>query len=80
MLWRKRDATVEQARRLFLRFFEDRELEADAFGTAAGDQGVSMAALQGHLLRYRNDPDGAVANALDLLSAPQPFALTASAG
>jgi chaperone BCS1 len=62
-------ACPEQAERLFLRFFHDNaetqseafktnglEGKARAFGAKVGGKQISMAALQGYLLEYRNDP------------------------
>jgi chaperone BCS1 len=62
-------ASSEQAERLFLRFFHDyheinsKKLSetalkdmARAFGAKVDGKQISMAALQGYLLEYRNDP------------------------
>jgi chaperone BCS1 len=49
------NATKNQAERLFLRFFPERSLEAVNFANNISKE-VSMAALQGHLLKYRDDP------------------------
>lgn len=58
-------ATPDQARRLFLWFFRDVDQGganlgwlASCFARAVGGN-VSMAAIQEHLLRYRNSPDDA---------------------
>jgi hypothetical protein len=64
------NATTEQARRLFERFFPDRPREATDFARRVGDRRVSMAALQDHLLLHRHDPDAAVARASQIAAPP----------
>lgn len=59
------NADYTQAIRLFDRFFPDAPaVLSHDFATAA--QGASMAALQGHLTKYCNDPEAAVANSGDV--------------
>jgi chaperone BCS1 len=49
------NATVAQAERMFCRFFPDNSLStlAKAYAQAVGNKEVSMAAIQGHLLKHR---------------------------
>jgi chaperone BCS1 len=53
------NATREQARRMFLRFFPDQEIMAGQFADAVPD-GASMAAVQGALIQNQGDPVRAV--------------------
>jgi chaperone BCS1 len=57
------DATADQARRLFERFFPREPGLAREFAARLGGRGHSMAALQDHLLLHRQDPAGAVRRA-----------------
>ncbi|GMU26187.1 MAG: hypothetical protein AMXMBFR16_10920 [Candidatus Uhrbacteria bacterium] len=50
------NATKEQARNLFLRFFPDLLHLAEIFEDKIVDGQYSMAHLQGHLLKYRDNP------------------------
>lgn len=60
-------ATPEQATRLFGRFYpEVAEDLAHRFGLAVEGHGVSMAAIQEHLLRHRDSPVDALIHAPDL--------------
>lgn len=52
-------ASGDQARRLCLRFFPQREALATTFAAKYGGRGLSMADLQGHLLRHRDAPEEA---------------------
>jgi chaperone BCS1 len=55
-------ARREQARRLFMRFFPDAEVElATYFAESIAEDRLSMSSLQMHLLRYSNDAVKAVA-------------------
>lgn len=54
------DATADQARRLFERFFPDRLDLAEEFACRVGQRKLSMAALQDYLMGHRRDPEGAV--------------------
>ncbi|KAI8806144.1 P-loop containing nucleoside triphosphate hydrolase protein [Cladochytrium replicatum] len=60
-------ATQWQIRRLFLHFFpgggEAHEKLADEFSKAIPDKKVSMAAIQGYLMRFKKSPEGAAAGA-----------------
>lgn len=49
-----------QARRLFERFYPGFEAFADEFEKRMPDGTVSMAALQGHLMKYKSSPEEAV--------------------
>jgi chaperone BCS1 len=55
------NANRKQAADLFTRFFPDHPFLADAFGAKAVDSGVSMASLQGILLKHKDDPEAALA-------------------
>jgi len=55
------NATRVQASQLFIRFFPDMADLAEGFGEKIMHAPVSMAHLQGHLLKYRNDPLTALA-------------------
>jgi len=52
------DADQDQARRLFLQFFPGHGVLAKRFATQIGEN-ISMAALQGHLIEYKEDIDKA---------------------
>jgi chaperone BCS1 len=54
------NATPEQARRLFERFYPDQTELAAEFEGSVPDGSVSMAALQGHLMKYKSRPSEAV--------------------
>jgi chaperone BCS1 len=54
------NATRDQARRLFERFFPGKEELAVKFAISVGDCEHPMAALQEHLMLYTNDPEAAV--------------------
>jgi chaperone BCS1 len=62
------NATEYQIRELFLRFYDSREQEADAFVAACREliakrgRGISAAALQGHFVYHRDDPHAAIQN------------------
>lgn len=53
-------ATPEQARRLFLKFFPEKEAHADAFKAEIPPETLAPSDLQGHLRTYRDDPDAAI--------------------
>lgn len=55
-----RNATADQARRLFLRFFPSRTDDADAFAGQISCGEFSMAALQDYLMTHRTSPEQAV--------------------
>lgn len=50
------NASRKQAEYLFTRFFPEMPDLAEGFGDKISNTPVSMAHLQGHLLKYRNDP------------------------
>jgi hypothetical protein len=65
------NAGRDQARRLFRRFHPDAPARLAAlFAEAVPDRQYSMAALQGHLQQYRDDPERAVAHLDELLARP----------
>lgn len=69
------NATADQARRLYQRFFPDRPDLAGDFADRAGQRKHSMAALQDHLMVHRHSPVEAVERVgeLDALEvSPQP--------
>ena len=55
-----KNASKDQARRLFLRFFPDEDKLAQNFAAGVGNGQRSMADLQKVLLDNRNDPTGAI--------------------
>jgi len=64
-------ATSVQARRMFLRFYEEHQEAAslaDRFGAQIPQQAVSMAQLQAYLMAHRDDPYAALDHVADLLS------------
>ncbi|WP_422928786.1 BCS1 and AAA domain-containing protein [Singulisphaera sp. PoT] len=61
-----KNATPDQARRIFLRFFPGEAEFAEQFADRAGDREHSMAKLQGHLLLHRDCAHEAVNAAWDL--------------
>jgi chaperone BCS1 len=54
------NASRSQATHLFSRFFPTMPDLAEGFGEKVTNKPVSMACLQGHLLKYRNDPFTAI--------------------
>lgn len=64
------NASADQVRRMFLRFYPDHERSADEFvaRVEAAGKPVSMAQLQGHFMLFKEQPHNAVSNA-ELLSA-----------
>ena len=58
------DATPEQAKRLFLRFYEAEGELSERVGALVSECGrpLSMAALQGHFMRHKNNPRDAIDN------------------
>lgn len=60
------NATDEQATRFFQRFFPGTDGLADNFGQGIGDQEISMAQIQEHLLQFRSDPVGAAQVAVEV--------------
>lgn len=65
------NADRNQAERLFLRFFPNEPQAAVRFGVLVGQGKVSMAALQGHLIKYSEDPIMAANNYMELLNEPE---------
>lgn len=66
------NANEDQAQRLFLRFYEGQETLAKEFGVLAGTGNMSMAKLQGHLLKYaKRGPQDAINNFTELFNEPQ---------
>jgi len=67
-----KNADEDQARRLFLRFYEGQAKLAEEFGVLAGTGNMSMAKLQGHLLKYAEaQPQDAITNFTELLNESQ---------
>jgi len=67
-----KNADEDQARRLFLRFYEGQEALAKEFGVLVGSGQFSMAKLQGHLLKHaERSPQDAITNITELLHEPQ---------
>ena len=67
-----KNADKDQARRLFLRFYEGQEKLAEEFGELAGNGNMSMARLQGHLLKHsKRSPQDAITNFTELQNEPQ---------
>lgn len=62
-----RNASEDQARRLFLRFFPGCDDRAVEFSAIVGDQEVSMASIQGHLLKHRDNSEKAAQAAWELV-------------
>jgi len=62
--------TLLQAKRMFYRFYEDHQeatLLAERFAALFIPEKVSMARLQGYLMDHKEDPEGAIACAVDSL-------------
>ncbi len=59
------NASRVQAMNLFSRFFPDMPDLSEGFGDKISHNQVSMAHLQGHLLRYRNDPMAALTSPIE---------------
>ena len=55
------NANKKQAADLFLRFFPNHPFLADAFGAKAAENNISMAQLQGVLLKHKDDAETALA-------------------
>jgi len=55
-----------QLKRLFLKFYPD-ELLAEQFSNKIPENTISMANLQGYLIKYKNDPRSAVENADEVI-------------
>ena len=53
--------------KLFTKFNPGHDKEAEDFAKQLPEFKLSMAKLQGHFLKYRDDPEGASANAKELL-------------
>lgn len=65
------NADADQAERLFLRFFPAEQTLAKEFSDRTGNGQYSMAALQGQLLRYADNPLCAVSTLSELLNESQ---------
>ena len=50
-----KNATMNMVERLFLKFFPGEEKKANEFAKQIPESKISMAKLQGHFLKYRND-------------------------
>jgi hypothetical protein len=62
------NATREQIYRLFLRFYPDVDpILAERYAGSVEDGQISMSKVQGHLMRYRWNPEEAVKNVSELL-------------
>jgi chaperone BCS1 len=59
------NATYRQAMQLFTRFYPDMPDLAESFGRKAVESEVSMAHLQGHLVKHRHDPLDAIASEIE---------------
>lgn len=55
--------------KFFLRFHNDEEVLAQEFASALPDRKISMAKLQEHLMKHRDDPREAAARAKEVLQA-----------
>lgn len=67
------NATQEQARSLFMRFFPIASpAVAHKFSSAIPEGELSMAAIQGHLLQYESDMDAAIDNISELVAEKAP--------
>jgi chaperone BCS1 len=53
-------ASKYQIRKIFLKFFPDEFERAERFSEKHPEKTYSMAELQGHLLRFKTDPEGAL--------------------
>jgi chaperone BCS1 len=60
------NATKKQASTLFIKFFPGHEFLAEAFGSKVADMEISMATLQGILVKNKHDPDAVLAQNLQL--------------
>jgi chaperone BCS1 len=63
------NASHVQITNLFTRFFPGEDKKAEIFANSIPDKKFSMAKMQGHLLKYRNDINEAVENYGELLNA-----------
>jgi chaperone BCS1 len=61
------NATKDQARRLFLRFFPEEEALANEFSNLLPDKLLPMSSIQGHLMRYRTSSVEVVRNVRELV-------------
>jgi chaperone BCS1 len=61
-------ADADQVRRMFARFYPDQRHLADSFVAELKGASLSPASIQGHFIRHKTDPPGAVRHAHHLLS------------
>jgi len=62
-----KNASYDQMKRLFLRFNPTSEAMADKFARQLPEGQISMAKLQGHLLKYRDAPELVVEKCKEIL-------------
>jgi hypothetical protein len=60
-----KNASKDQARKLYLRFFPHSEIFADTFANKLEGLDISMAQLQGHLLKYRANSMDAITQVIE---------------
>jgi chaperone BCS1 len=61
------NATFNMIRELFLRFFKNEEHNANEFAKLLPERKISMAKLQGHFLKNKDDPLKAIKNYKNLI-------------
>ena len=62
------NATKSQAMRIFKRFYpETSDDDAERFGNLVGNEKYSMAKIQGLLIAYKTNPEGAISNAIEFM-------------
>src|SRR5207249_4149312 len=74
------NATVDQARRLFERFYPEHRHLASHFAERIQDRCHSMAALQNCLMLHRQDPEAAIREAGSMLGSLEVASSTAKVG
>jgi chaperone BCS1 len=62
-----RNASRGQMEQLYLRFFPESPHLATKFAQKGSDEEWSMATLQGHLLKYRDNPEAALTNTISVV-------------
>lgn len=66
-----KNATMSMVERLFLKFFPGEEKKANEFAKKIPESKISMAKLQGHFLKYRNDVNQVLAHLKETLTQEQ---------